>query len=75
MRITSRPKIIDRTRRDDWKQKGAINMYRRATEEARRILETHKPPRLPESAAAEIEGIIRETESELGVRDDGKKGS
>jgi trimethylamine--corrinoid protein Co-methyltransferase len=67
MRITSRPNIIDRTRRNDWKSKGARDLYRRASEEARHILETHKPPKLPESAAAEIREIIKDTESELGV--------
>jgi trimethylamine--corrinoid protein Co-methyltransferase len=74
MRITSRPKLIDRSRRDDWKSKGARDLYGRATEEARRILETHKPPRLPETAVAEIQGIIRETEAELGVGKGAKRG-
>lgn len=67
MRSTSRPKLIDRSRRDDWKSKGGLDLYQRATEEARRILETHKPPRLPDSVVAEIQGIIAETEAELGV--------
>ena len=67
MRITSRPKLIDRMRRDDWMSKGASDMYQRATEEARHILESHKPPRLPESVVSEIQGIIRETEEELGI--------
>jgi trimethylamine--corrinoid protein Co-methyltransferase len=74
MRITSRPKLIDRSRRDDWNRKGARDLYGRATEEARRILETHKPPKLPDSVAAEIQGIIRETEDELGVGKDKKSG-
>jgi trimethylamine--corrinoid protein Co-methyltransferase len=74
MRITSRPKLIDRTRRDDWKNKGALDLYQRATEEARRILETHEPPRLPESVVSEIQGIIRETEEELGVGKGGGNG-
>lgn len=67
MRITSRPKLIDRSRRDDWKSKGAQDLYQRATEEAQRILETHEPPRLSDSVQAEIQGIIQETEAELGV--------
>jgi trimethylamine--corrinoid protein Co-methyltransferase len=67
MRNTSRPKLIDRMRRDDWKSKGASDIYQHATEEARRILKTHEPPKLPESVVSEIQGIIRETEEELGV--------
>ncbi|KKM24930.1 hypothetical protein LCGC14_1600100 [marine sediment metagenome] len=74
MRITSRPKLLDRTRRDDRKSKGSRDLYQRATEEARRILEIHDPLKLPESVTTEIRGIIRETEAELGVGGGRKSG-
>ncbi len=67
MRSMSRPKLLDRTRRPDWEARGRKDLYARATEEARRLLSEHQPPRLPESVEAEIRAIIRETEAQLGV--------
>lgn len=67
MRSMSRPRLLDRTRRPDWESRGAKDLYQRAVEEARRILREHQPPSLPESVQAEIRGIIRETEAQLGV--------
>jgi trimethylamine:corrinoid methyltransferase-like protein len=74
MRITSRPKLIDRRCRDDWRSRGACDLYQWATEEARHSLETHKPPDLPDSVRVEISGIIREAEAEPGLRDGEGKG-
>jgi trimethylamine--corrinoid protein Co-methyltransferase len=69
MKAMSRPKLIDRSRRDDWQSKGSLDLYNKALEEARRILKTHKPPQLPEATKSSIRSIIRETEEELGVSD------
>ena len=70
MRTTSRPKLIDRSRRGDWMSKGGKDLYQRSLEEARHILETHIPDRLPEKTIAAMRAIIRETEEELGVARD-----
>ncbi len=67
MRTTSRPRLLDRSRRGDWESKGAKDLYQRATEEARHILKTFTPPRLPDNTIADLRAIIRETEEELGV--------
>jgi trimethylamine--corrinoid protein Co-methyltransferase len=67
MKTMSRPKLIDRSRRDDWQSKGSLDLYNKASEEARRILKTHKPPQLPEPIVSSLRSIIRETEEELGV--------
>lgn len=72
MGTMSRPKLIDRSRRDDWQSKGSMDLYNKASEEARHILKTHKPPQLPEAIVASIRSIIRETEEELGVSKGGK---
>jgi len=75
MRTTSRPKLIDRSRRGDWMSKGGKDLYQRSLEEACHILETHKPNRLPDKVVANIQAIIRKTEDELGVGKEARRGS
>ena len=70
MRSQSQPKLIDRRTREDWEAGGRTDIYQRALEEARYILENHKPEPLPENVLATIRSIIEESEAELGV---GKK--
>ena len=48
-------------------------MFETANEEARRILENHKPVPLPEAAAKEIRKIIEEAEVELAERKKARK--
>ena len=67
MRSQSQPQLIDRRRRPKWEELGSTDIYQRACEKAREILETHQPDPLPESVLAEIRSIIEETENELGV--------
>ena len=70
MRSQSQPKLIDRRTREDWEAGGRTDIYQRALEEARYILENHKPEPLPENVIATIRSIVAESEAELGV---GKK--
>ena len=70
MRSQSQPKLIDRRTREDWEAGGRTDIYQRALEEARYILENHKPEPLPENVLATIRSIVEESEAELGV---GKK--
>ena len=67
MRGQSKPELIDRKGMEEWKASGSRDIYLRATEEARNILDTHQPEPLPEGASKEIRSIIEETERELGV--------
>ena len=67
MRSQSQPKLIDRRTREDWEAGGRTDIYQRALEEARYILENHKPEPLPESVLATIRSIVEESEAELGV--------
>ena len=67
MRSQSQPKLIDRRIREDWEASGRTDIYQRATEEARQILETHKPDPLPDDVLATLRSIIEEAEAELGV--------
>lgn len=67
MRSQSQPRLIDRRTREDWEAAGRTDIYGRAMEEVRYILENHKPDPLPEGAAEKIRSIVEESEAELGV--------
>ena len=68
MRTQSQPKLIDRRMREDWQAAGSTDIYQRALEEARYILENHKPDPLPDDVLAAIRSIVKEAEAELGIR-------
>jgi len=72
MRSQSQPKLIDRRMREDWVDSGSTDIYQRALEEARHILETHKPDPLSHDVLAKMRSIIEEAEEELGVYKDKK---
>jgi trimethylamine--corrinoid protein Co-methyltransferase len=67
MKSQSQPSLIDRTMREDWEAAGSRDIYQRALEEARFILENHKPDPLPDDVLATIRSIVEEAEEELGV--------
>ena len=67
MRSQSEPKLIDRRMREDWEASGSTDIYQRALEEARHILETHKPEPLPDDVLASIRSIVEGAEEELGI--------
>ena len=67
MRTQSQPKLIDRRTREDWDAGGKTDLYQRALEEARYILENHKPDPLPDEVLTSIRSIVEEAEAELGV--------
>jgi trimethylamine---corrinoid protein Co-methyltransferase len=63
MREQSMSKLIDRRVREDWAADGATDIHSRATEEARRLLETHHPAPLPEGTVAEMRAIVEELDA------------
>ncbi len=67
MRTQSQPELIDRKGFEDWKAAGGTDIYRRAAEKAKSILESHKPEPLLNDVSNRIRAIIAETEDELGV--------
>ena len=69
MRSQSQPTLIDRRTREEWLASGSTDINQRAQEEARRILETHKPDPLPDDVLATMRSIVEEAEKELGVID------
>jgi len=65
--VQSQPQLIDRRMREDWEKLGGTNITQRAEEEARHILENHKPEPLPDNVLSTIRSIVEEAEEELGV--------
>ncbi len=61
------PKLIDRKIREDWEIDGKLDIYQKSWEEARHIVETHRPEPLPEDVQNTIRSIVKETEEELKV--------
>ena len=68
MRTQSQPKLIDRRMREDWQAAGGTDIYQRALEEAKYILENHKPDPLPDTVLSAMRSIVEEAEAELGIR-------
>jgi trimethylamine--corrinoid protein Co-methyltransferase len=58
------PDLIDRQRYDEWVERGSKDMFTRANERAKKILEEHEVPPLPEEA----EGVIQEILEERAAR-------
>jgi trimethylamine--corrinoid protein Co-methyltransferase len=67
MRTQSQPQLIDRKGIEDWKAAGGTDIYQRAAEKVKSILERHNPEPLRNDVCARIRSIIAETEDALGV--------
>ena len=67
MRTQSQPELIDRKGIEDWKAAGGTDIYQRADEKVKSILERHNPEPLRNDVCARIRSIIAETEDALGV--------
>ncbi len=62
MRSQSQPSLIDRSTRENWQKKGSKDVYTKALEKARQILESHKPEPLPQNAREQIRAMIEKIE-------------
>ncbi len=67
MRSQSQSQLIDRRTREYWETNGGMDIFQRSMEQARYILEHHRPEPIADSALAEIRLIVEEAEKELGV--------
>ncbi|MDP4128296.1 MAG: trimethylamine methyltransferase family protein [Bacillota bacterium] len=65
MRSMSQCKLFDRRNRDGWMERGGKDLTERAYEEAKHVLETHKPAPLTDGAAETMKSIIEDYETEL----------
>lgn len=61
----SESKLFDRNTRNDWLQQGATSLNIRAEEEARRIIESHKPLALSDKVQEQLRDIIKQAEKEF----------
>lgn len=60
------PTLMDRESWVNWQAAGAQTMLDRIRAKLRKILATHRPPPLPNSAAEKIEAILQEAEAREG---------
>ncbi len=65
MKSQSQAYILDRRMREDWEAAGSKDSYQRAHEKMIDILETYKPPALPDGVRETIRSIVVESEKEL----------
>jgi len=68
MRDTSQPELIDRRVREDWEEQGSTDMYQRASEKARGLLETHHPEPLPAEVLEQVRTIVDKADRERAGR-------
>ena len=66
--VQSQTKLFDRNTRQSWREKGAKDLADRALEEAKFILENHRPKPIPDSTAHTLREIIEDAEKEWGVK-------
>jgi trimethylamine---corrinoid protein Co-methyltransferase len=59
----SKVKLIDRRMRGAWQKRGGKDMAEAAADEARPILETHKPAPLPDDVLAKLRTIVEDQEA------------
>jgi trimethylamine--corrinoid protein Co-methyltransferase len=67
MKTQSRAQLMDRRMREDWQADGGKDIYQRAKEKMKEILETYEPPPLSQSVLTDIRDIVAEAEKEQGV--------
>jgi len=67
MRELSQPTVLDRRVREDWKERGATDLYTRCLETARDVLREYRPEPVPDDVAQRIHAIVEETDRAAGV--------
>ena len=62
MRQQSQPQLLE-----EWQAAGATDLYTRAAQKAREIIETHKPEPLPDDIAKRVHAVVEAADRERGV--------
>ena len=70
MRSISTPTLINRQMRHQWEKAVNKDVYEKAWDEAKRILNTYTPPQLSESVLKEVRSIVTQAEDEMEVPQD-----
>ena len=63
--LPSTPRLIDRSKRQNWLAAGGKRLAERAAERAAEILKTHKPIPLSDTDKANLRAIVEESEEEM----------
>ena len=63
----SSPKMFDRSMREAWEANGATSITERAYDEARAVLQKHKPLDVPAGAEKAMRDIVNEAEEYYGL--------
>jgi trimethylamine--corrinoid protein Co-methyltransferase len=67
MRVLSRPELLDRRVRDDWKAHGASDLATRSRARALEILESHTPEPIDPDAAVRMHAVVAAADREWRV--------
>ena len=63
----SAPKLMNRESYENWTAGGSTDLHQRALQQAQDLVANHQPAPIGAQAQKEIDGIIHETEKELGI--------
>ena len=66
-KLQAQTKLFDRQPYAQWELAGRRGLAERADEQARKILETHKPAELPKDVAGKLRDIVLAAADEFGV--------
>jgi len=67
-KLQAQTKLFDRKPYAQWELAGRVELAERAGDEARRILESHKPTTLPKEIKDKLRGIVLSAADEFGVK-------
>ncbi len=67
MRDLSQPRYLDRRVREDWRQRGATDLYERARAAALETIESHRPEPIDPDAAKRMRAVVEAADRERGV--------
>jgi trimethylamine--corrinoid protein Co-methyltransferase len=67
MRDLSRPDLLDRRVRDDWKDQGATDLAQRARQRALDLLASHRAAPIDADVAAEMHSVVQAADRAHGV--------
>jgi trimethylamine--corrinoid protein Co-methyltransferase len=63
----SKAQLIDRRVREEWEMDGSSDLYHRANEKAKEVIESYEVEPLPSDVQDEIRAIVRSVEKKAGV--------
>lgn len=59
--------LHERRVREEWEMDGSTDLYHRANEKVKELLETYEPTPLPDDVRQELANLVKEHEKKMGV--------